>query len=150
MKSFNLKTLVISVVVALLLGLGIGRYSNRQAPNVTTNIDKTKVTDVKTDINTHKVTTVTETPKGDKVTTITEDTKAETKRDTTSDTKVAQSVVAPKSSIINISGLVALDTSRGFVPVYGISANKELIGPVTVGAFGLTNGVIGLSIGINF
>lgn len=56
-----------------------------------------------------------------------------------------------KSSTINVSGLVANDFSKGLlVPVYGISVSKEFLGPITVGAFGLTSGTIGLSVGINF
>ena len=45
-----------------------------------------------------------------------------------------------------------MDVSKGGdrIPLYGISANKEFIGPITIGAFGLTNGTIGLSIGVNF
>jgi hypothetical protein len=34
--------------------------------------------------------------------------------------------------------------------MYGISVHREFIGPITLGAFGLTNGTVGLSIGVNF
>lgn len=52
---------------------------------------------------------------------------------------------------INVSGLVGNDLSkRGVLPIYGVSINKEIIGPITIGAFGLTSGVIGLSVGLNF
>lgn len=91
---------------------------------------------------------ITEDPGGKKTTTITENTTTDTKKVT--DTQKDIVVTAPKSSIINISALAGLDTGRGFVPTYGISASKELIGPITVGAFGLTNGTIGVSVGLNF
>lgn len=64
--------------------------------------------------------------------------------DSTDKTVVAQ----PK---LNVSALVANDFSRGLlVPTYGVSVSKQVLGPFTVGGFGLTNGTIGLSIGVNF
>lgn len=51
----------------------------------------------------------------------------------------------------NVSALIANDFSHGnIVPTYGASAQKEFIGPITIGAFGLTNGTIGVSIGLDF
>lgn len=56
----------------------------------------------------------------------------------------------PKSKT-NVSGLVYVNVpKRELVPAYGISVSRELIGPITVGAFGLTNGTIGVSLGVNF
>lgn len=64
---------------------------------------------------------------------------------------VKESLPPEKRSRINISALASVDAKGGnMIPVYGISANKEFIGPITIGAFGLTNGVVGLSIGVNF
>lgn len=142
----SIKTKIIMSVVALLVAFSFGRYSAPTVPDVKTDI-KTN-TDKQTNTETKKTTTITEDPKGNKVTTINEDTTTQTKKNT--DTQLDQTVTAPKKSIINISALAGLDTGRGFIPTYGISANKELIGPITVGAFGLTNGTIGLSIGLNF
>lgn len=52
---------------------------------------------------------------------------------------------------LNVSGLVANDFSTGVLkPVYGISVSKQIIGPFTVGGFALTNGTIGVSVGLNF
>lgn len=133
---------VIISIVVVLVAFAFGRYSAPKVPDSHTVTDTTK--EVNKD--THKTTVVTKTPDGKEVTTIVEDTT--TKSD--SDTKKDQTVTAPKTSLINISALAGLDIGRGFIPTYGISASKELIGPVTVGAFGLTNGTIGLSIGINF
>lgn len=50
-------------------------------------------------------------------------------------------------SKVNISALVGTDFSK---PVYGLHANKELLGPISVGVFGLTNKTVGLSVGLNF
>ena len=137
---------VIIVTAIVLVAFAFGRYSAPKIPDSHTITDTTK--EVQKDTDTHKTTTVTETPDGKKVTTITEDTTTKSKSDT--DIKKDQTITAPKTSIINISALAGLDTGRGFVPTYGISASKELIGPITVGAFGLTNGTIGVSVGVNF
>lgn len=50
-------------------------------------------------------------------------------------------------SKVNLSLLGGTDFSR---PVYGLHVSKELIGPISVGLFGLTNKTVGLSLGINF
>ncbi len=71
--------------------------------------------------------------------------------DTNTKTNEVIQQTAIKTSKINVSVLVGNDFSKsGIIPLYGISVNKELIGPITVGVFGLTNSTIGLSIGLNF
>ena len=35
-------------------------------------------------------------------------------------------------------------------PVYGGHVSTQLLGPINVGAFGLTNGTIGMSLGLDF
>ncbi len=55
------------------------------------------------------------------------------------------------SNRVTISGLVATDLSQSIPkPIYGAHVSKEFIGPISIGAFGLTNGIIGLSIGLSF
>lgn len=137
---------VIAGSAVVLVAFAFGRYSAPKIPDSTSKSETTK--EINKDTDTHKTTTVTETPDGKKVTTITEDT--EIKANSTTDTKKSEVITAPKTSLINISALAGLDTSRGFVPTYGISASKEFIGPITLGTFGLTNGVIGVSVGVNF
>lgn len=48
---------------------------------------------------------------------------------------------------VGLSALVGTDFST---PVYGFAVNKEFIGPITLGAWGLTNKTLGVSIGLNF
>lgn len=72
-----------------------------------------------------------------------------------------EKVIVDKSKIVNNEtvktniarprvGLSALVGTDFNVPVYGIAVNKEFIGPITLGAWGLTNKTVGLSIGLNF
>lgn len=52
---------------------------------------------------------------------------------------------------MNISAIMANDVSHSLlVPTYGISISKQVLGPFTIGLFGLTNGTGGVSLGINF
>lgn len=151
----NLKTKVIISVIALLVSFAFGRYSKDSTPAVKT-VEHIN-TDTKVDQNkdTHTKTTIT-TTKDDKgvtktVTQIDTETISKTDKDIKSVTDIQQIITPQKQSKVNISALGALDLSRGLpLPTYGLSFNKEFIGPITVGAFGLMNGVIGISIGVNF
>ena len=66
-------------------------------------------------------------------------------------TMLQQTTTPAKTQTLNLSVLAAVNpVNRDFAPVYGASLTKEFIGPVTIGAFGLTNGTLGVSIGLNF
>lgn len=141
----SLKNKVILSVVLLVVAFGFGRYS------ATPDIKITKTEDIKKveDKNTHTKVTMTETkkPDGTDVKVTVSDEVANDVITINQDTKT-QTMVSSKSKT-NISVLVGTDMTR-FIPVYGISVNKEIFGPVTVGAFGLMNGVVGASVGISF
>lgn len=61
-----------------------------------------------------------------------------------------------KKSVINktpkntVNGLIASPLSRYEKPIYGIQYTREFIGPISVGAFYLSNETIGVSVGISF
>lgn len=140
---------------SVVLAFSIGRYSVR-SPEV--HDIKSIQTDTKKDENrdTHRDTTITtiKTPDGTvkTVKTITEISDIETKTDTNQTRLSSHDSIPPKTGTINISGLVGNDFSKSWslTPIYGISVTKEFLGPVTLGGYGLTNGIIGLSIGLNF
>jgi cytoskeletal protein RodZ len=145
----TIKTKIIASLVVVLVAFASGRYS---VSNPTVKTHETTQTDSETKIdkNTHKVTTITEDKTGKKVTTITEDT--DTKADKTKDSvkTIDQTVTPQKTGTVNISALAGFGLDSGIQPVYGLSVSKELIGPITVGAFGLTNRTLGISVGLNF
>ncbi len=90
----------------------------------------------------HTTTTIVTVKKPDGTTTTTEKIDSKTKTNT---------VIVPPRPKLNVSVLVANDFSKNSLqPLYGVSISKEVLGPVTAGAFALTNGTIGVSIGINF
>lgn len=143
------KTKVIIAVISLATAFAFGRYSN-QAPTVKTEINKNTDTNTKTATDKKKVTVITKDRDGKETTVITEEDKTIVDKNKNISETISQTIIPPKRNIINISALAGMDTLNSFRPVYGISANKEFIGPITIGAYGLTNGVLGISIGLNF
>lgn len=120
-------------------------------PNIKTIAD-TKIADTKAtdkDIHDKITTTTTKTPDGGETITQTETKDTVTKTEETKDTDshvVTTITAAPK---VNLAGLAGIDFSKK-TPVYGASISKQLLGPVTLGVWGLTNSTIGVSIGLEF
>lgn len=140
--------------VALLCGavaaicFSLGRYS---APEkIKTEIKVEKVVEKQEVVRT--VTKVVERPDGTKETEIVQDSETNTKSDTTRD-KVTEVTITHNN--LNISLLAGAQpklfqgVSIGPI-VYGASVSKEVLGPITVGAFGLSDLTFGASIGFNF
>lgn len=56
-----------------------------------------------------------------------------------------------KGSNVNVMALGAIDLSsltRGIV--YGVSISRPILGPITIGLFGFSSGIIGISGGLQF
>ena len=128
------------VVFLVLVGVFYcGRYSVTR--------EGVKKIDIKTetkDTETKKVTTITKNKEGEVKTVIVEDTKSKTK-----DVSKAVSIASPGKTI-NISLLAAYNFKEPGLPIYGIMVSKQVFGPVTAGVFGLTNGTLGVSVGMEF
>ncbi len=135
-------------IAALTLSFAAGNYTARQTQSSTNSKTQSTVQqDVKQD--THEVITTIKAPNGTVQTVETVDTTALTNTDSTTNTQ-SQLVVVPNPKN-NVSALAGFDLSKsGLIPTYGISVNRQFLGPVTIGAFGLTSGTVGVSIGINF
>jgi hypothetical protein len=141
----TLKVELFTAVILIVTAFAVGRCSV-SPPTVKTTEQVN--TNTKKDTDDKKVTTITQTPKGQTITTITED--ITTKADTDTQTQIQQTVTPPKKNTLNISALGGMQFENSFQPVYGISVTKSIVGPVTAGVFGLNNGIVGLSIGLNF
>lgn len=132
----------ILAIVILAAGCFVaGRFTVQKNSDLT--IDKNKVSDV------HTQTTTTTTKNKDGSITIvkTQDKTSETK----TQEEVKKEIKVVVSSKVSIAALVVVDTAnykRGVV--YGLHVQKQVLGPINLGAFGLTNGVIGLSAGVSF
>jgi hypothetical protein len=112
---------------------------------------ETKQTDI--DRDKHKETTVTESVKPDgtkqTVTHITEETNTQK---TVKDAKREESekTVVTGSPRTTISALAGTRFSAADPVDFGLSVERQLIGPFNVGAFGFKSGLVGLSLGISF
>lgn len=131
----GMKSSIITLVGTLLLGIFVG-YKWGHQPKVVTQTQESNTT--RTVIKTIK------------------DKAGREKTVTTIDSKTdvvvkKQENMTTKSSKTNISALIGNDFSKRLSqPIYGVSVSREYWGAITIGGFGLTNGVVGVSIGLNF
>lgn len=144
--------LFILYAICVLAAFAAGRYSV-QAPEVHTlaAINEEIKQDANKDTQTHQTIVSVKTPDGTTKTTTTIDTTTKDKVDTAiaTTTKVDHTVTPPKIETLNVSFMAGVDFSRQ-ATVYGASVNKQLLGPITIGLFGLTNGTVGGSVGFQF
>lgn len=84
--------------------------------------------------------------------TVTETTTTNTETNTETKTKdKSETIVQNKKQSLHISALAGLDVTNpagGFV--FGAHVSKQILGPVSIGLFGLTNKTVGASIGLSF
>lgn len=142
---------VMGCLVALLAAFAFGRYSAKPSAPAVHTIETTKTeSDTKVNKDTHKTTVITKKPDGAETTTITEETVTSADRKTDSVAHIDQTITPPKVAPLNLSVLAGIDPHNSFKPVYGLSISKQVLGPITVGVFGLTNNNFGVSLGLNF
>ena len=65
-------------------------------------------------------------------------------------TKTETKEIEKSSSKLTISLLGAVNVTDPGLPTYGIAITRPILGPITVGAFGFQNGLVGVSIGLTF
>jgi hypothetical protein len=154
------KTIIIALVTCLGLGYAGGRYSKSDEVIETTKIvnqdDKKNDINKDTTRNTDKVIVIVHKPDGTTMTTITDKTRTDTHLadKSTDDSKTQTDTfkeVLNNTNKVNVSLLVGtgLSLSSGLTPIYGISLNKNFIGPITIGVWGMSNKTGGFSLGVN-
>ena len=142
------------VLIGLLATFAAGRYSVQDKPAV--KIIQTVQQETKQDEkkDTHTITKVLyiKEPNGAVETTTTMDTVVADHVDTKVDEVVhTQETITPvKRSKINLSVIAAENLTSPGIPLYGMSIQKEVLGPLTAGVWALNNGTVGISIGIDF
>lgn len=157
-----MKSKILVGVVLLLTAYAFGRWSAPEKIKIETKIvevDK-KVDDTKSDTNRdkHKTTTVTEIvrPDGTKETTTT--TSEDTETHKTSEGHSAEERETESASLKEVTRATQKTTLSvlygmpftGGVPVYGGSVTRGILGPICIGGFALTSGVVGVSLGLQF
>lgn len=152
---------IILAIIALVVSYAFGYYESPEKIKTETKIveveSKTKKTD--SDTNKHKDTKTTEVikPDGTKTitTTVTEDTNRKSDSTATDDTKKMEDItkeVTKSGSRLNLAILTGVNFSNltSNPIIYGGSVSRNLIGPITLGIWGLTNSTAGASIGLQF
>jgi hypothetical protein len=152
---------IIIAVVALASAFATGRWL---APNKTVVVTKTVTVDTKKDEtktdakkNTKTVKTETDKPDGTKVITTVTTTNSDTQSASNStekekvDAETSKTTSRSTSHLI-LSGMVGIPVSFGgaVTPIYGGQIYKEVLGPVGIGAWYLSNNNAGMSVGLSF
>lgn len=145
---------VLISIVALTTAFAAGRWTTpvKIKTEIKTVTVKEKVKGTEKEI--HRETTITETtyPDGRKEvkTVIVEDsTKSTTSKENTNKDKTENQETTYATAKVTISALGGFNLSDP-TPVYGASISKPILGPITIGAWGLSNKTLGASLGLTF
>lgn len=150
----TLQSKVLLAALALTVAFAFGRYSAPTKPNITQTKAVVATTQMVADKDTHKQTQiiVVRQPSGAETTTTTikEDTVSvvDTNKQVESQTKTI--VTQPVRSTVNISAMFGVDVRHPNAMIYGAQVSKQLLGPVQIGVYGMSNSVVGFTIGLNF
>lgn len=158
------KTKIILVSAALLTSFAAGRWLAPEKIRIeikTVEVEK-KIdqTQVDAERNRRRETTITEEtrPDGTKTKTTHSTDEAETHKtvdkstvDDVTKSTTEEKEVTRGTAKVTISALAGLKpTDLTAPPVYGLAITKPILGPITVGLWGLTSGTIGFSAGLTF
>lgn len=143
---------------AVAAAFAAGHFSAPERIKIETKIVEVekKVTSKDDKKNTHKTTTTTTTTDSNGIkkttTVVTEDTASDNKtniNDTIHVAADAQKSVDRGGSSVTVSALGGIDFTNGHY-VFGAAVTRPIIGPLTLGAWGLTNATGGVSVGLTF
>lgn len=154
---------IIALLVALFLGVVVGRYGVPDSIEESTISEeqqrksRDKVTDTEKTTKKETITREIERPDGtkEKVTETREDTTVGRRTEVSEKEKGQKNVETSREvsygSGFSISALAGASvTNTPFALVYGVAASKPVLGPISVGVFGLSSGVLGVSAGLTF
>ena len=140
--------LILMVILVAAAAFFIGKYSNTQKTKIKTQfITQTVV------VNHHDIRTVVHTVKEPNGTVVTNTTTQDNSTVTGNGIKVAKSKETESGSTTSgkwkISALAGVDFKGGNL-AYGAELDRKILGPIYVGAWGLSNSSFGVSIGFQF
>jgi mannose/fructose-specific phosphotransferase system component IIA len=130
-------------VIVIIVSYATGRYMSPE--KIKTEVKTVEVEKVVTKVE-HKTVKIKENKDGSKETIIVTDSRAGSTTNIRSQDKTKELTVRDK---INVS-LLAGNSLPISAPIFGASVQKNFIGPITLGAWVLTNKTGGLSVGLNF
>lgn len=149
------KTITILAGLAVLISFAVGRWASPTKTIIETKVVTVEVEKKQTDIEQHKKVTIVDAKKPDgtetKTTVITDDKDTKSSEtDQKSSSETTKKETDRSSSKVTVSALAALNISAPGVPIYGVAVTKPILGPLTVGIFGLSNSTAGVSVGLTF
>lgn len=151
------KQTILGLVLSLLVGLAIGRYTLPAKIVETTKVVEVEKKDTKSQQQDNSTTTITQEKHPDgSVTTVTKiqknvDTKTDTKLSDNKDSESSkETTYNTRNWGLNVIASTHPLSSLHPTVTYGGSVTYRLLGPITVGAMFLTDGTVGASLGISF
>jgi predicted Zn-dependent protease len=129
------RLIVLSLVLVLLVGYAFGRY-------VVPGKETIKVQTVTVE-HTHTVTITVHDKDGSSTTTTTTDTGSTTAAN-------SSTVITNNKPLWKVSGLGGLNVHSLSTPIYGGEVEHRLVGPISVGVWGLSNSTGGVSLSLEF
>lgn len=150
LHEYGLPALVIILIAVLMFAAG---YQAAKRVDMKSDTKTNVVDNSQTETNKHR--TIETTTTIDKNTgktviqsTVTEnsDTVKQDNKQIATEIKTETLAVRPRTNVSALFGTSIHDLQ----PIYGISVTQEVLGPVTLGAFGMSNGTVGLSLGWSF
>ena len=147
--------IIIGVIVSSsILAFAVGRYTARKEAQIIVRIVEvekkhTQVEENK-EIKRHEERVITETPDGTKTTKTVVDTVTDAKKtaETKQESKTISDVKVKES--FRIYGIAGYRLRAPREPIYGAGASAKVLGPVEAGVMGLTDGTVGVTVGISF
>lgn len=142
------KTKILIAGALLILSFAAGRYSNSYTQSTEVSQSETDKESTK-NTQTHTESTTTKEPDGTVKTVVITDTNKNVETKKTESEQVQKSVTTITANKVTVSALAGVNTNT-FLPNYGASVSKNLAGPITIGLWGLNNGILGISVGVEF
>ena len=156
------KNKIIGVIALVLVSAAVGRYTAPEKIKIVTQTTQTDTsqTDDNKDNSSHKETKTHEIthPDGTKeiITDTTEDhdSKDDSQKETSdSKTSVTDKEITKSSSHLTLSALAGVQVqspTSGSPLIYGAHITRDILGPINMGVWGMTNRTVGLSVGLTF
>lgn len=139
----------LGALVLVCLGLGYA-FGVHYAPRTFETVKIDEVVKRNNDVKTIKKEVIVKEPNGKETKTIV--TETEDKTTTTKEKETSKAVVSGPIEVdkYQVNVMIGVNRDNFMVPIYGVSVSKKFIGPISLGAWGLTNGTGGLSVGMSF
>lgn len=150
----SLKYKIIIVIAYTATAVAMGRYLTPEKIKIETKIVEVEKKTVDKNDNKHKHTVITEIDNKDgsketKTDIVYTDEKTTAVTDDVNKTTDTVKEITKGSDKVTISALGGFDFNT-LKPVYGASVSKPLLGPIAIGAWGVSSGQVGISIGLQF